>query len=494
MSTENQQYSIENQMAAIAEYAKSHDFEIVRTYSDQARSGIDLARRPGLRQLLDDITNSKADFRAVLVYDISRWGRFQDADESACYEFLCRRAGVNVLYCAEPFANDISVATALFKTLKRTMAGEYLRELSTKVFAGQCRVVRKGYKPGGPAGYGLRRLLLSPEGKPKMLLQRGEWKHLTTERVTYVLGPAKELRIVRKIYSLFLDSGLKCHTIARWLNGQSIPGVVGGKWSGQMVHKILSHGKYTGCIVFNQVSGRLRSKAKRNPRDQWITQPNSFPAIISQKRFDLAQDALSRRVHLRSDEQLLEDLREFVKKHGKATQVMLATDPNMARGCTYGIRFGSFRRALELIRVEPAAGFGKIERRARIKNWLQDEFARIMAEKNLPAHRSWGVFLSPAFPPVVLDVARCFLLSDGQLRWEIRPPIASYDSLRCITLRLQADDKLPLDYVYIPSLPPAVQRIRFSSKRIHELGLVVNSLSEAIEQMLLHENAAIPKR
>jgi DNA invertase Pin-like site-specific DNA recombinase len=110
MSTENQQYSIENQMAAIAEYASFHDFELVHTYSDRARSGIDLAGRPGLRSLLDDIIGGKADFRAVLVYDISRWGRFQDTDESACYEFLCRRAGVNVVYCAEPFSNDISVA------------------------------------------------------------------------------------------------------------------------------------------------------------------------------------------------------------------------------------------------------------------------------------------------------------------------------------------------------------------------------------------------
>jgi len=85
MSSEHQQFSIENQIAVIAEYAISHDFEVVRTYSDEARSGIDLAHRPGLKQLLDDITNGKADFRAVLVYDVSRWGRFQYADESACY-------------------------------------------------------------------------------------------------------------------------------------------------------------------------------------------------------------------------------------------------------------------------------------------------------------------------------------------------------------------------------------------------------------------------
>ena len=230
MSTEHQQYSIDNQIAAMAEYASTHDFQIVRTYSDEARSGIDLAGRPGLRRLLDDIVTCSADFRAVLVYDISRWGRFQDTDESACYEFLCRSAGVNVVYCAEPFANDMSVAASLLKTLKRTMAGEYLRELSAKVFAGQCRLARSGYKLGGAAGYGLRRLLLDASGKPKLTLKRGERKCLATEKVTYVAGPASEVRIVRKIYSLFLDSGLTCNAIAGWLNQRGVPREVEGRW------------------------------------------------------------------------------------------------------------------------------------------------------------------------------------------------------------------------------------------------------------------------
>ena len=39
MSTEHQQYSIPNQIAAISEYAKIHGLEVVRTYSDEGRSG-----------------------------------------------------------------------------------------------------------------------------------------------------------------------------------------------------------------------------------------------------------------------------------------------------------------------------------------------------------------------------------------------------------------------------------------------------------------------
>ncbi len=484
MSTEHQQFSIENQTVVISQYAGSHDFEIVQTYSDEARSGIDLAHRPGLRQLLDDITNKRADFRAVLVYDISRWGRFQDADESACYEFQCRRAGVNVVYCAEPFANDLSVASSLLKALKRAMAAEYARELSTKVFAGQCRLVRKGFKPGGVPGYGLRRLLLTPDGRPKTILQHGEHKWLATERVTYSLGPANELRTIRKIYSLFLDAGLDAYAIARWLNDKGVP-YTRGKWNGQIIDTILTHARYTGSIVFNRSSERLRSRSKANPPEQWIVQPNSFTAIITRKRFDAAQRKLNDRVACRSNERLLQELRDFVGKHGRATQLMLAADPAMASACAYGERFGSFSRALALAITEPKTGFSEIERRSRFKLQLQDQFAQITTAKDVPYHRKNGVFRSSTHPPVVLDVARCFALKNGQLRWEIRYPLTGIKGLQCITLRLSEGNKLPLDYVLIPRLPQMVQRCQFSQKRILEIGTIRASLDEAIGLLLL---------
>jgi len=83
MSTEHQQYSLENQSAAIRAYAEAQGFQIARTYSDAARSGLVLRRRPGLQQLLRDVVAGTTVFKVVLVYDVSRWGRFQDMDESA---------------------------------------------------------------------------------------------------------------------------------------------------------------------------------------------------------------------------------------------------------------------------------------------------------------------------------------------------------------------------------------------------------------------------
>ena len=43
--------------------------------------------------------------------------------------------------------------STIIKGVKRTMAGEYSRELSTKVFQGACRLIQLGYKQGGTAGF-----------------------------------------------------------------------------------------------------------------------------------------------------------------------------------------------------------------------------------------------------------------------------------------------------------------------------------------------------
>lgn len=56
-----------------------------------------------------------------------------------------------MVYCAEPFDNDGTPIATIVKSVKRAMAGEYSRELSTKVFIGQCRLVELGFRQGGGA-------------------------------------------------------------------------------------------------------------------------------------------------------------------------------------------------------------------------------------------------------------------------------------------------------------------------------------------------------
>jgi len=155
MSTEHQQYSTENQCDVIREYAAKNNMDVVHVYTDDGKSGLQLSGRNSLKQLIEDVNSPDRGFSAILVYDVSRWGRFQDSDESAYYEYICRRAGADIHYCAEQFSNDGSPVSTFVKGVKRAMAGEYSRELSAKVFKGQCRLIQLGYRQGGTAGYGL---------------------------------------------------------------------------------------------------------------------------------------------------------------------------------------------------------------------------------------------------------------------------------------------------------------------------------------------------
>ena len=62
MSTEHQQYSPQNQSDTITKYAITHNMEIVTTYEDHGRSGLNLAGRDGLSQLLSDVEKGLATF------------------------------------------------------------------------------------------------------------------------------------------------------------------------------------------------------------------------------------------------------------------------------------------------------------------------------------------------------------------------------------------------------------------------------------------------
>jgi DNA invertase Pin-like site-specific DNA recombinase len=88
MSTEHQQYSTSNQRDKIREYAAKHGLRIVQTYADEGKSGLRIDGRAALQRLIHDVEHGSADFQVILVYDVSRWGRFQDADESAYYEYV----------------------------------------------------------------------------------------------------------------------------------------------------------------------------------------------------------------------------------------------------------------------------------------------------------------------------------------------------------------------------------------------------------------------
>jgi DNA invertase Pin-like site-specific DNA recombinase len=59
MSTEHQQYSTSNQMDVIREYAKRRGMQIVKDYSDEGKSGLNIQGRESLAQMIQDVQDGK---------------------------------------------------------------------------------------------------------------------------------------------------------------------------------------------------------------------------------------------------------------------------------------------------------------------------------------------------------------------------------------------------------------------------------------------------
>jgi DNA invertase Pin-like site-specific DNA recombinase len=329
MSTDRQEYSPAIQSTTNHAYAASHGMKIIRTYTDEGRSGLTLKRRNALNKLIAEVESGHADFSAILVYDVSRWGRFQDTDESAHLEFLCKLAGIKVHYCAEQFENDGSVFAAIVKNIKRAMAGEFSRELSVKIFAGECRLLEQGYRLGGYAGYGLRRRLIDPKGKAKGELQIGEWKNITTDRVILVPGPASEIEIVRWIFSAYVQRRKTEGEIAQNLNRRGIKNGFGRRWRRQAIKRILQNEKYIGNNVWNCTTARLRSVQVPNKPEKWLRYEGAFESIVDRSIFDAAQALRLARYptggtprHF-SDDEMLDHLRRLLRRYGYLSKKLI---------------------------------------------------------------------------------------------------------------------------------------------------------------------------
>lgn len=280
---------------------------------------------------------------------MSRWGRFQDIDESAYYEFSCRQAGINVCYCAEEFDNDGSVIASIVKNLKRVMAAEYSRELSVKVHAGACRVAGLGFKQGGAIGYALQRELVDEDRRSRGILTKGQRKHLQTDRVLVRPGPEQEQRIVAQIFREYVVHRRSQASIVRLLNKEQVPSHRGTPWSEDMIRNILGNEAYIGNSVYNRKSFRLKQVMKKNPPELWIRATGLYEPIVDRSIFLKAQQLLKEQYVRLSDEQLLKKLREALAAHGKLSVSIMAAADGMPSAALYAYRFGSLREAFRRV-------------------------------------------------------------------------------------------------------------------------------------------------
>jgi DNA invertase Pin-like site-specific DNA recombinase len=464
MSTEHQQYSTSNQMDVILEYAKRRGLEIVKIYSDEGKSGLNIEGREGLSQMLDDVQSGRANFSCILVYDVSRWGRFQDADESAHYEYTCRNAGVAVHFCTEQFENDGTPVSTIIKSVKRAMAGEYSRELSAKVFQGACRLIQEGFKQGGTAGFGLRRMLIDQSRQRKTMLKMGEHKSIQTDRVILVRGPDEEVETVRWIYRAFIDEGKNESEIADLLNAKGIVTDFGRAWTRSTVHQILTNEKYIGNNVYHRTSFKLKRKHVENPPDKWVRVAGVFEGIIEPEQFFKAREIILKRCQRFTDEELLEKLRGLLSQHGQISGILIDEMEGFPSSAAFRHRFGSLISAYRLIGYDPQIDYNFIEINRRLRKQHPEIVASVIQKiESLGASAAWdenseSLWLNDELR-VSIVLCRHITTFTGSSRWLIRLD-ASLKPDITIAVRMDATNEGIRDYYLLPGIDMTWENLR----------------------------------
>jgi DNA invertase Pin-like site-specific DNA recombinase len=482
MSTEHQQYSMQNQAAAIDEYAKQNNFIVTQTYQDAGKSGLIFKQRRGLCALLNEVIHGEPPFKAILVYDVSRWGRFQDSDEAAHYEFLCRSAGVPVHYCAEQFTNDGSLPSSIMKALKRTMAAEYSRELGVKVYEGKKRLVLLGFRAGGVVGYGLRRMLISADGRPKQQLQSGEYKSLSSDRIILVPGPKREVECVREIFQMALRRKTRAW-IARELNRRGVPWVDGKSWNFDAVTHLLTNPKYTGRNQWGRTTQKLRTPTLRNPIEKRVIKPDAFYAIIDKAVFDSVQKIHSDRI--KSNTEMLRGLKRLLAKNGRLSESLIDNARTLPSITAYRSRFGGIREIYKLIGYPGQPGYLERANRAKNTRRLHREVIQKIVT-NFPTHFSITTAQRRAWRPMLLidseirlSVYVCPTLRSeyGKREWAVTPVRweKPYMALLCLLNRRNED----FSRFYLFPMISLCERLRFGKQgKFLRRGTRVPSLAE----------------
>ncbi|CAE6820781.1 MULTISPECIES: recombinase family protein [Paraburkholderia] len=454
MSTDHQQYSTDNQKRAIADFAAAQDLTIVATYEDAGKSGVTLKGRPALLQLLQDAQAITRAFSVVLVYDVSRWGRFQDVDESAHYEYLCRQAGVQVVYCAESFSYDGGAAATLMKTLKRTMAGEYSRELSEKVFIGQCRLAERGFWQGAAPGYGLQRVLVDSSGTVKGTLHHWEHKSIQTDRVIVTPGKEHEVALVRRIYDWYIHQGVGCRRIADRLNAFGICNSHGRPWKSQYISDILSSDKYVGTNIYARTSNKLSANRHRNPPSKWTRSEGAFPPLIDRATFEAAKTIRAHKTQNLSDDELLEKLGEFVNSAEDVSADAIDREAGLPARKTYSRRFGGLQNAYARVGYQPSyrGASPEVSRasRAAIQHGTREATDALIAAGHRVDISMDGTTIRVDDELVIRFAVRMILPYDGRSpRWRLRWPTYRSPDIFVI-LRLDAAFGARLDFYVFP--------------------------------------------
>jgi len=294
-STDMQDASIPEQKKSIDEFAKKHDLYVIRYFEDEGRSGRNAEERPAFMEMKGFVENSN-NFRFILVYDCTRFGRFKDPQEAVYWEVSFKKCGKIIKYATDESANDNTIGGRLIKTLKHEQATQYALDLSKTAFRGHKHYAALGFHVGGVAKYGYKRALFDESGKLVNILEYGEHKALKTQHVRLVKGDPDQVRTVQRIYNMYVNDELGINTITSVLNKEGIPSPVrrpkamSRGWSKTTVWSILHDPTYMGWVVYNKnaydnLLEQDKGWGRTKPESEWIINKTAHEPIVSEELF-----------------------------------------------------------------------------------------------------------------------------------------------------------------------------------------------------------------
>jgi DNA invertase Pin-like site-specific DNA recombinase len=408
--------SLKVQEQILRTYAREHEMEIVETFTDSA-SGTSTKHRTAFLGMVERITHGPS-FSAVLVRDVSRFGRFFDVDEGAFFEVLFLGHGVKTVYCEEVFASDTSPMASLVKSVRRVMASEYSRDRSRLVRYAQSRAARLGFHSGGPPPFGMGRVMVTAGGRHVQALVRGEWKALSNHRVRLVAGDPEGVATIRRIFDLYDRDGLEASAIVTTLNGAGVRSSHGSRWYDSGVRAVLSNSRYAGLGRYRpQRSGLSDPLPVGQVEGLTVRDAPGHEAIIDLAQFRRVEARLNRGTARRSSEVLAAEARAAFEENGCVEPAMLDHLPLHCCWGTYKVRFPrgidqALEQAFASEIADRTAGIvellqGAMDLTQREGVWIADATIRIHIQAAFP-HRRWtGVFWLAHRPPIDCDAVIC---------------------------------------------------------------------------------------
>ena len=264
-SSDNQrEESIEAQSRAIRDYCERNGLNLVKVYTDEAKSAT-TDDRPGFLQMIND--SSLGLFNIVIVHKLDRFSR--DRYDSAFYKRQLKKNGVRLVSVLENL--DDSPESIILESVLEGMAEYYSRNLAREVMKGMKETALQCKHTGGipPLGYDL-----APDK-------------------TYVINE-REASAIRLIFEMYA-SGTGYNEIIKKLKECGHRTKSGQAFGKNSIHDILKNEKYRGVYVFNRTERKINGKRNhhRNKNEGDIIKiEGGMPRIISDEIWERVQEKM----------------------------------------------------------------------------------------------------------------------------------------------------------------------------------------------------------